>query len=272
MFSVYTSLFNYSPDKFDLIDAFTNWSKYAKKIVIATFPGQEDEILKAIWKDWYAGNLDKKKATIDVVCCETSLDDPLWDGKLKNASLQACKSDLVIQQDMDERIGGSVDEWNLYGKILLENSERYKAAMIPVIDLYKDYSHYKSIGYKWYLHLKKGCYRGPVNFAMIDESKFDPDKSDTCELVDKNGSIVPSFSIPYFVQRTNIEFPHIIHLGYLDVERRMNHNKNFWRGVWTERNKWKNKPEATEAFTNQEELDKVNIASIKHGFQEKWWQ
>ena len=46
--SVYTSLFNYSPEKFDLIETFDNWSKYANEIVIATFKGGERELYRAV--------------------------------------------------------------------------------------------------------------------------------------------------------------------------------------------------------------------------------
>jgi hypothetical protein len=51
--SVYTSLFNYDPEKFDLFGAFKNWSKYSDEIVIATFEDQreglEELLLKSFW-------------------------------------------------------------------------------------------------------------------------------------------------------------------------------------------------------------------------------
>jgi len=267
MFSIYTSLFNYSPEKFDIVDTFSNWSRYADKIVIATFPEQEDEILKVIWKDWYNGNIlledGTSKAFIDVVSCETSLDDPFFDGKLKNAALQACKTELVIQQDMDECIGGNLDIWRRYGDALLKNKDNYKALMIPVIDLYKNYGHYKSIGYKWYLHLKEGCFRCPVNFAKKEGGIIDTDKSDTCELVDGNGNLVPSVQLTDFVEKANLAFPHIIHLGYLDLDKRVENNK-FWQPIWSAR-----KGEIVDVPTDIDSLNQFPY--YKHNFPEKWW-
>lgn len=267
MFSVYTSLFNYSPEKFDLIGALSNWSKYADKIVIATFPEQEGEIFKLIWKDWYNGSLylenGTSKAFVDVVSCETSLDDPLFDGKLKNAALQACKTELVIQMDADERIGGKLDVWIKYGDFLLKNKDHYKSAMLPVIDLYKDYEHYKGIGYKWYLHVKEGCYRGPVNFAKKDGGLIDINRSDSCELVDQKGDLVTSIRSMEFEETGSISHPHIIHLGYLDLNKRIENNK-FWQPIWSAR-----KGENVDVPTD---LDSLNqLPYYKHNFPEKWW-
>lgn len=268
MFSVYTSLFNYSPEKFDILDAFSNWSKYAREIVIGTFPDQEDEILKAVWREWYNGSLildnGYEKATINVVSCDTDLDDPLFDGKLKNAALQACKTDLVLQQDLDERIGGSFDIWKKYGEALLNNNSGYRAIMLPVIDLYKDYGHYKGIGYKWFLHLKEGCYRGVVNFAKKEGGLIDTDKSDTCELIDRDGNLVRFAQVTDFIKTGNINCAHIVHLGFLDLNKRAENNK-FWKPHWENRS-------GTEAdiATSIEQLEK-NYGAIPHNFPHKWW-
>jgi hypothetical protein len=56
---------------------------------------------------------------------------------------------------MDERIGGDTEQWDTL-KYVLKNRKAPHAAMISVIDLYKDYNHYKSVNGKWYLHLKEG--------------------------------------------------------------------------------------------------------------------
>lgn len=267
MFSIYTSLFNYSPEKFDIIETFSNWSKYADKIVIGTFPDQEKELFKVIWREWYNGGFSlengTKKAFVDVVSCETSLDDPLFDGKLKNAALQACKTELVIQQDMDERIGGNLDFWIRFGDSLLKHKETYKAIMLPVIDLYKDFYHYKGIGYKWFLHTKDGCYRGPVNFAKKEGGLIDTEKSDSCELIDEEGNLVSYARVTDFVDKGNISFPHIVHLGYLDLEKRVENNK-FWQPIWSAR-----KGENVDVPTDLASLNQFSY--YKHNFPEKWW-
>ena len=48
---------------------------------------------------------------IKVVSVETDLEDPYFDGKLKEAALRQCKNEIVIQQDFDERIGGDPYQW-----------------------------------------------------------------------------------------------------------------------------------------------------------------
>jgi hypothetical protein len=65
--SVYTSLFNYSPDKFDLVGAFKNWSKYADEIVIATFEDQKDIVhfeCDLAWLDLTREGINKKKLSV----------------------------------------------------------------------------------------------------------------------------------------------------------------------------------------------------------------
>lgn len=271
MFSVYTSLFNYSPEKFDLVGALSNWSKYADKIFIATFPEQKEEIFQLIWKEWYNGSLSLEggtsKAFVDVVSCETSLDDPLFDGKLKNAALQACQTELVIQVDMDERLHGNLSSWEDLGKILKDAPTPF-AFMIPVIDLYKDYDHYKGVNRKWYFHLKEGSFRGPVNFAKKDGNLIDINKSDSCELIDKNGDLVPYYIDDRFFCKTanifDIKQCHVIHLGYLNLSQRVENNK-FWRGVWSAR-----AGEEVKVAQSIEELDAENIAK-KHNLKPCWW-
>jgi hypothetical protein len=107
--SVYSSLFNVESGLFDLEDALLNWSKYADEIVIATFEDEKNSIVTAIK---YAAEAIGFKGGIKVVVKkDTNLDDPLFDGKLKNAALQACSNEIVIQQDFDERIGGEKIYW-----------------------------------------------------------------------------------------------------------------------------------------------------------------
>ena len=81
--SIYTSLFNYDPDKFDLFGAFKNWSQYADEIVIATFEDQIKDLSLIVESEMF-GLLNIPEFQI-VSCPDTSLDDPLFDGKLKNA-------------------------------------------------------------------------------------------------------------------------------------------------------------------------------------------
>ena len=106
--------------------------------------------------------------------------------------------------------------------------------MMPTIDLYEDLNHYTAIGHKWYLHKRKGTFRGSVNWARKEDGNLDPEKSDTCELIDHEGDLIPCIG--------RIEFsphdPKIIHLGYLDLDERNKVNK-FWGRIWNHRHKGK---------------------------------
>jgi hypothetical protein len=267
--SIYTSLFNYSTEKFDLFAAFKNWSKYADEIVIATFEDQAKDISAVVGSEM-CGFWDIPEFQI-VSCPDTSLNDPLFDGKLKNAALQACSNEIVIQQDMDERIGGETEQWDTL-KYVLKNRKAPHAAMIQVIDLYKDFDHYKGVGAKWYLHLKEKSNRGPVSFARRGDGSIDTNKSDSCELIDENGDLIPYFIDPRFAQPfTNkeiesfdISMPHIIHLGYVDLNKRIENNK-FWQPIWSNRN-----GEEVETAVSLEQLEKENKC-FKHKQKSPWW-
>lgn len=257
--SVYTSLFNPEKGLFDLKETFDNWKEYSDEIVIATFPDEVEKI-KQLTKDF---------RKIKVVSADTSVEDPYFDGKLKNAALQACANDFVIQQDMDERIGGHVSKWLDYINDMKSNG--IMSYMIPVIDLYKDLDSFKGIGRKWYLHRKEGCFRGVVNFAKRDDGTIDTTKSDSCELNDQNGNLVPFIVRDEFCHLTltkqgcffDITAPHIIHLGYLSLEKRLANNK-FWGKVWSAR-----EGEKVEVADSISKLEKFPV--YKHGLKREWW-
>lgn len=264
--SVYTTLFNVENGMFNVQGALRNWSHYADQIVVATIKGQARKVCDAVT---YREDV-QFPAKVKVVEVDTSLDDPYFDGKLKNEALQNCDNDFVIQQDLDERIGGDKILWNQLSSELVRKPE-FAAYMIPVIDLYKDTEHFKDIGRKWYLHRRKGCYRGPVAFAKRDDGTIDTDKSDTCELIDANGNLVPFLSEerfvspPMFGTMFNDYAPHIIHLGYINLEKRVENNK-FWEPVWSARN-----GKTVRVATSIEDIEQENHA-ISHGLGGKWWK
>ena len=228
--SVYTSAFNLSNGLYDLEGAVSNWAYYANEIVVATFPDQVGEVSRAFQS--ISERLDIKAK---VVAANTSLKDPLFDGELKNEALQNCSNAIVIQQDLDERLSGLPSFWGHYGQYLLKK-DFFCSISIPTIDLFKDWKHYKSVGSKWYMHTKEGTFRGPVNFAIREDGTIDTNKSDTCELINANGDLLPAFRFFDFTpEANNADIPHVFHLGYLDLEKRVASNK-FWGPVWTLRN------------------------------------
>ena len=222
-FSIYTSAFNLDLGVFNIEGAIKNWSQFASEIVIATLPKDKDKIFDLI---------PPVPPCIIRVIGTTLLttNDPEFDGKLKDVALQACLNEYVIQQDLDERILAESKE--------LEDAVKYikqyhvKAIMLPVLDLYKDFTHYKSMGQKWYIHKKEGTKRGVVNFARRPNGTVDTNKSDGCELIDLEGNLVPS------LQATSLfaSPPTVIHYGYLNLKNRAKLNKEFWSEQWSKLN------------------------------------
>jgi hypothetical protein len=237
MISVYTTAFNIEKNKFDINSTIENFSQLADEICIATIPDNEDntqDILQNI-----VNNNSRVKVFMSYDTNSTTF---AKDGKLKNIALQNCSNNICVQLDGDERINNP----NIWKNFIKANKEMILdgcAFMIPVINLYKDKNHYRDIGAKWYIHRKKGMYRGIVNFARRSDGKFDKDKSDGCELIDELGNLSKSINITYhpdFKDKSPIEIlktsqiPFVIHYGYQDLSRRGEINKNFWQNEWSD--------------------------------------
>ena len=230
MISLYTTAFNLGNFEFSIEDALSNWFYYVDEVVISTLASQVEEIKNRVTHTVFADS-------VKVVSTDLNTEEDLyWDGKLKNAALERCNHDVVIQVDLDERISGEKAAFN---KLVTEiNCHDFPCSiMLPTIDLYEDLDHCVNIGHKWYLHRKDGTYRGAVNFAKRGDGTFDPEKSDTCELIDEKGNLIPCIGRVPLAQ----EGAKIIHLGYLSLEHKNNINKNFWGAIWNYRKTGENK-------------------------------
>ena len=227
MISLYTTAFNLGKINIDLDEIFSNWLYYVDEIVIATFGCQHVEVINRVARSKF---YDPKK--IRVVSKHVEIEtDVYWEGKLKNEALQNCKHDVAFQCDLDERISGDV----LVFKNIAEELVKHDfpcSVMIPTIDLYEDLNHYITIGHKWYMHKREGTFRGSVNWARKEDGSLDPEKSDTCELLDVEGSLISCVGKIEFTQ----DGPKIIHLGYLDLHERNKVNE-FWGKIWNHRHK-----------------------------------
>lgn len=219
MISIYTSAFNLIKNKFDYKDALFNFSNLANELVIAVNTSEDDtlEVLKEEARQ-------NTKCNIKVISTDFLYTDPLLDGKIKNAALQASTEDVKIGLDMDERIPlWQKGSWMSYATFLKHS--QYPAFFIPSVNLYKDENHYFSITKKWYMH-KGGLKRGPVNFGLNKDGTVDINKSDTCELIDKDGNLVPSMDV-------SLSDLFVYHLGYMNLEDKILRNKNFWKNHWS---------------------------------------
>lgn len=237
MFSIYCSAFNVNEMSFDYSTALGVFNAFAEEVVIAVNTSR-DGTLETLHKHKRINNLHKLKIV------ETSFDynDLAFDGKIKNVALQECTKDFCIGLDLDEFIPWSaLDNWKETAKFIGE-SEDFNSVLIPSIDLYYSYKHAKNVGFKWYLHKREGMQRGVVNFAKLDNGKIDIEKSDTCELLDKNGNLTRSLlacPINYsteeklnFIKKEGA--PYVFHTGWLNKEQRLKQNK-FWKPVWENR-------------------------------------
>ena len=248
MISLYTTAFNLKDFNVDLDDCLANWFYYADEIVIATLKKDEEDVREKITSSKFS---DSEKITL--VSADLDIpEDVYWDGKLKNTSLQSCRYNVAIQVDLDERLSGDKEGYIQIAKEI--NKHDFPCSvMLPTINLYGDLDHFADVGYKWYMHTREHTFRGPVNFALKNDGNFDPEKSDTCELIDEKGNLIPCIGKIAF---TNND-PKVIHLGFLDIQRRANLNKNFWKDIWSERKtlSQKKKVEATNVLTNVSEFD-----------------
>lgn len=224
MISIYTSAFNLVKNKFDYKHSIQKFSNFANEVVIA-INSSSDNTLIEIQK------LSNELGNLKVVSCDFSYDDPWMDGKIKNYALQHTTQLIKIGLDMDEYIPlHQKSLWlDLADNLLCDT---YMCYMIASLNLYKDFNHYYSIGHKWYLH-KGGLFRGPVNFARKSDGTVDTSKSDTCELIDKNGNLVKSRMFDNSIESLRQgKTPYVVHTGYVDLEARLIRNKNFWSHHW----------------------------------------
>tara|TARA_R100000742_G_C4279556_1_gene104476 strand:- start:6990 stop:7769 length:780 start_codon:yes stop_codon:yes gene_type:complete len=256
MISLYTTLFNIDKLDIDLDEVFSNWLYYVDEIVIATFRWEHEKVRNEVIKSKF---YDPKK--IGIVSRHLEIQtDVYWEGKLKDAALENCRNKVALQCDLDERISGDKERLDLCSTVILDHDFPC-SIMLPTIDLYEDLDHYINIGQKWYLHTKEGSHRGSVAWARKEDGSLDPEKSDTCELIDSNGNLIPCVAK---IQLDDLN-PKIIHLGYLDLEKRNNVNK-FWGKIWNHRKNGK-----YDASYEPEEVVSGDSRKKKHDMQKPIW-
>tara|TARA_Y100001972_G_scaffold127274_1_gene183636 strand:- start:212 stop:1000 length:789 start_codon:yes stop_codon:yes gene_type:complete len=256
--SAYSTAFNLENFKIDINEAISNWLVYCDEVVVAT---TNDEYKKI--KDLISSELLNK---VKIVSSNINIKEDLyWDGKLKNLSLQNCSNEVVIQIDLDERISGNPEHFEICRKTILDHNFPC-SVMIPTLNLYGDLDHYKDISFKWYMHTKKDTFRGAVEFAINEDGSFDPEKSDTCELLTKDGRLAPCIAKINYME----DQPKIIHLGTLDFSRKAHINQKFWRKVWSHRKTLSQgrDVDAEDIFTDSSEFKDTKI---KHNLKIPLW-
>lgn len=226
--SLYSHGWNIIKYGFDYKNALDNWAEHADEIVVA-INTSEDGSYEAI--ESYA-----KKKGYPVKMVSTTFDfstDSFAYGKVVNAALQGCTGDIMIQQDMDERIRFSPDFIDMAYKYL--TSSGLKALMIPTIDLYMEKEKYCRVGSKWYLHLP-GLFRGAVGFGLKADGKPDYNKTSTDELINNKGELVPYAQLWQGKDEdlkgyVDAGMMLVYHLGYLNLTDRVE-RAVWWKSFW----------------------------------------
>jgi glycosyltransferase involved in cell wall biosynthesis len=221
--SVYTSAFNLIQHGFKgWRESISRACDFADEVVVCINKSQDDTLIEF-------SQIGLKK--LKIVVSDFSYEDPLLDGKVKNTALQNCSGDILIQLDIDEYIPeNQYSNWRAYAEHLFNNQD-VDCYMIPALNLYKDWDHYKDINSKWYMH-KRGFYRGPVGFARKSDGTIDTNRSDTCELIDAYGCLVRSTLLPNTIEDLRNGSIFVVHFGYVDLDSRIERNQKFWDEHW----------------------------------------
>lgn len=238
MFSIYSSAFNLIENQFDYKDALENFCAFADEVVIAVNTSVDDTF-KVL------SDLQSVYSNLVIISTDFSYQDPLLDGKIKNAALQATTQRAKIGLDMDERIPlRHKDRWKFYANSFNIRMD-IDCIMVPSINLYGSLNTIKAkltnnLGVKWYLH-KPGLYRGPIIYARCSDGTIDTGCSDTCELIYERGALVKSDSLLYYADISSLQNYldwienhgiFVFHLGYANFNERVLRNQNFWYNHW----------------------------------------
>ena len=122
----------------------------------------------------------------------------------------------------------------------------FDAYMIPILDLWGTtrkirWDKDNNVSFMWALH-RGDLHRGPVDFARLDNGKYDPSKSDSNELIYEDGSLVRSQqhlvgqckTLQSYLETLKIQNVFLYHIGYVNFENRVKVNKDIWQKQWEE--------------------------------------
>jgi len=261
--SIYTSLYNANKMGFPWKETLDNWTKFLNgdgQIVIAVNMSTDGTFWDVSDYTNELKKLPNNNVEYTVIMTHVPYEDPLFDGKIKDLALKQCNRQYCTLLDIDEVLPLSTRHAWEQSMSWLTPFGGYEVLMIPVIDLFHDENHFKSIGSKWYLHLNSpNLHRGRVNFAARPDGTTDIQKSDTCELIRSDGNLAFAGALmggnldkgQLLFQMEKGYVPYVVHLGWLNKEQRLRQSA-FWAPVWNARN-----GSEVEKPLTQNELDKV---------------
>lgn len=229
--SIYVSAFNLVDNKFNYKRNLTKFSKFADEVVIAVNTSKDGTLEELT-------EYSKKFDNVIIISTAFSYDDIGFDGKIKNAALQATTGDIKIQMDFDEYIPLSQkSKWVALSEQLLASP--YDGLMVATIDLWGDKNKIRAnhnVGLKFRIH-KAGLHRGIWYRARVND-KINTSMSDTCELLDSNGELANCVTLyesthlmPILVSMLNKSI-FTVHEGYLNFPARVDLSRKFWKKHW----------------------------------------
>lgn len=260
MFSIYAAAYNIQKFSFNYEKNIRNWCDFVGpngQVVIAVNTSEDDSLKELIKIKKYILNLE-------LIGTNISYKNNRFDGLIKQAALDKCSCPIRCLMDLDEIFPKNNQEKWLHATSFLIKSP-YDGLLIPVLDLWGDNQHIKEqdIGQKFRLH-KHNVRRGVWKRAELSNGHFDTSKSDSTEPILADGELAYFTSIiePSYLKYTSSsylsDFPFIIHEGYLDFDKRIDINKNFWKSAWEDRS-----GKTENVIVDKSDLEKVK--TWKHG-------
>ena len=255
MFNVCKFSFNYEKN-------IRNWSEFADKNgeVIIACNTSEDNSYEELSK------LAAQITNLKIIQTDIPYTNR-FDGRIKTEALKECSSPVRILMDADEYIPKSNwPKWEEPIDHLMKFYDRWDGFLIPTIDLYgsnKTIRKNHNIGQKFRLHGNRIKSRGVIKFAELPGGYFDTSKSDNTEPLLNNGELglfYPFLQSPMRPEQAFnlVNLPFTVHEGYLDLARKANHGKEFWKNAWEN---YSNHQENVATDVNQLE----NVEVIEHG-------
>ena len=260
--SIYFYYFNVIKMGYDYKATIQNFCEFADEVVCATIPS-DDGTLEALKE------MQEQYPNFKIVESDIKLSDNRFDGKLKTVALKATTNPIKIIADGDERfLLWQRPLWEgLYDMLAEVRKDGVDGMMIPVVDLWGDRNRIridKQIGQKFRIHLDTIKSRGVIPEAEMADGFFDTTLSDSTEALDANGrlgrfmSIVPFNILHPLFSRQLVDFPYVIHEGYLDIGHRAKTIATFWKPHWEARSGHEEEVETDEGVLN-------SYPTIDHG-------
>jgi hypothetical protein len=247
MIAIYSAFYNVERMGFSWRESLANWLDFQHGqgqicIAVNTSDDNSGPIVREWVAKWQTEHPDSA-TRVDIIDTAIPYSDPTFDGQIKAAALAACTEPFATLLDCDELLYPQQRRHWLALTREMERDMRVDALLIPVVDLFQDEQHYRSIGSKFYLHRNRpDITRGVVRQARRPDGSIDTSISDTTEAIYREtGELLRATSIvmplPHYLLIGHLEsgeIPMVLHTGWLSHEQRLRQSA-FWKDVWTAR-------------------------------------